>query len=94
LVSGEPENLVLQTLRNIRGDIARLDEKIEAKVDSLRADVAADFIAVNARIDTLRKETGEQIVGLVCAGWRSISACRRSGRSEMRRALGAAPRFR
>jgi len=47
---------------------SRLDEKIDAKVDSaeaelrseinsLRADVAADFA-------TLRKETGEQIAGL------------------------------
>jgi len=64
----EPANLLLETLRNIRADIARLDEKIDAKVDSaeaelrseinsLRADVAADFA-------TLRKETGEQIAGL------------------------------
>ena len=60
----EPENLVLQTLRNIRRDIAGVDEK----VDSLRADVASDFVAVNARIDTaigvLRREMGEQIAGL------------------------------
>ena len=56
----EPENLVLQALRNIRSDIARVDEK----VDSLRADVASDFVAVNARIDAVRKEMGEQIAGL------------------------------
>lgn len=65
---GEPESLVLELLRNIRADVARLDEKIDAKVDSakaelrseiqsLRADVAADFIAV-------RKEMGEQVAGL------------------------------
>jgi hypothetical protein len=67
-VSKEPDNFVLELLRNIRADIARLDEKIDVKVDgvkselrseinSLRADVAADFLA-------LRKETGEQIAGL------------------------------
>jgi len=63
-LSGEPESLVLEVLRKIRGDIARVDEKVEtAKVDlrseiqSLRADVAADFVA-------MRKETSEQIVGL------------------------------
>ena len=65
---GEPESLVLELLRNIRADVARLDEKIDVKVDSakaelrseiqsLRADVAADFIAV-------RKEMGEQVAGL------------------------------
>ena len=67
-LSGEPESLVLELLRHIRADVARLDAKIEVKVDSvraelrseiqsLRADVAADFIV-------MRKETGEQIAGL------------------------------
>jgi hypothetical protein len=52
-VSREPQSLVLELLRNIRADVARVDDK----VDALRADIAADFIA-------LRKETSEQIVGL------------------------------
>jgi len=52
-LSGEPESLVLELLRNIRADVARMDEKVE----TLRADVAADFVAV-------RKEMGEQIAGL------------------------------
>jgi predicted GNAT superfamily acetyltransferase len=70
-VSREPDNLVLELLRNIRADVARVDEKIErvdekvdrvkselqSEINSLRADVAADFIA-------FRKETGEQIAGL------------------------------
>ena len=70
-VSKEPDNLVLELLRNIRGDIARMDERItrfdgkidaakselRSEINSLRADVAADFIA-------LRKEAGEQIAGL------------------------------
>jgi hypothetical protein len=63
-LSGEPESLVLELLRNIRADVARLDEKVErvrvglhSEIQSLRADVAADFVAV-------RKEMGEQIAGL------------------------------
>jgi len=68
LLSPAPESLVLELLRNIRADIARVDEKVDTKVDaaildlrseiqSLRADVAADFVAV-------RRDLGEQIVGL------------------------------
>jgi len=59
-VSREPQSLVLELLRNIRADVARVDDK----VDTLRADIAADLIAVNARIDASRKETSEQIAGL------------------------------
>jgi hypothetical protein len=66
-LSQEPESLVLELLRNIRADVARVDGKVEmAKADmrSLRADIAADFVAVNAGIDSVRKDTGEQIAGL------------------------------
>jgi len=67
-LSQEPESLVLELLRNIRADVARVDEKVEAaksdlrseirsEIHSLRADVAADFVAV-------RRDLGEQIVGL------------------------------
>ena len=63
-LSGEPESLVLELLRNIRADVARVDEKVEtvrlglwSEMQSLRADVAADFVA-------MRKEMGEQIKGL------------------------------
>jgi hypothetical protein len=63
-LSGEPESLVLELLRNIRADVARVDAKVEtvrmdlqSEIQSLRADVAADFISV-------RKEVGEQIAGL------------------------------
>jgi hypothetical protein len=63
-LSPEPESLVLELLRNIRADVARVDGKVEtvkvelrSEIQSLRADVAADFIAV-------RKEMGEQIAGL------------------------------
>jgi hypothetical protein len=67
-LSPAPESLVLELLRNIRADIARVDEKVDTKVDaailnlrseiqSLRADVGADTA-------TVRKETSEQIAGL------------------------------
>jgi hypothetical protein len=63
-LSAEPESLVLELLRHIRADVARVDAKVEtvrmdlqSEIQSLRADVAADFIAV-------RKEMGEQIAGL------------------------------
>ena len=65
-MSPEPENLVLEVLRGIRADVARVDGKVEAvqvelrsEIQSLRAEVAADFVAV-------RREIGEQIAG--CAG--------------------------
>ncbi len=75
LLSPAPESLVLELLRNIRADVARVDEKVDTKVDaaildlrsemqSLRADIAADFVTVNAKIDAVRKETSEQLVGL------------------------------
>jgi hypothetical protein len=67
--------LVLELLRNIRVDVARVEDNLQSEIRplrvdmqseirSLRADVAADFVAVNARIDVVRKETSEQIVGL------------------------------
>lgn len=70
-MSEQPGNLVLELLRNIRADVARLDGKIDAvkaelrsEIQSLRADVASNFIAVRAEFAALRKETGEQIAGL------------------------------
>jgi hypothetical protein len=58
-------------LRDIRGDVAKVDVKIDdakaelkAEMRSLRVDVAADLAEVNGKIDGARKELGEQIVGL------------------------------
>ena len=62
----EPDNLVLQLLRDMRTDVANLREKVATKddmaeirseINSLRAEVASDLI-------TTRKELSEQIVGL------------------------------
>ena len=63
-MSIEPENLVLELLRGIRGDIAgvkdKLDEtkgELKSDLHSLRADVASDMLLA-------QKETRDQIVGL------------------------------
>jgi hypothetical protein len=62
-LSPEPENLVLELLRGIRADVARVDGKIDAvklelrsEIQSLRADVAADFVEVRKEFVAVRKE--------------------------------------
>ncbi len=69
-MSGEPENLVLQLLRDMRneitsmrgdmatkGQIAELRAEFKSDMHSLRADVASDLL-------TLEKKLSEQITGL------------------------------
>ena len=70
-MSDEPERLVLQLLRRIRADVARLDAKFDdvklelrSEINSLRAGVASDFVTVRAEMEVMRKETQEQISGL------------------------------
>ena len=74
-MSSEPDNLVLELLRNIRADIARMgekitrvDEKIDVKVDgamsALRSEINSLRADVVADFLAFRKETGEQIAGL------------------------------
>jgi hypothetical protein len=60
----EPDNLVLQILREMRGDLSLIDKKVDtlgadlrSEIHSLRADVASDLL-------TTRKELSEQVVGL------------------------------
>jgi chromosome segregation ATPase len=73
----EPENLVLELLRNIRADMATKGEladlkaelkggigDVRAEVHSLRADVAADLLAMQAKAEADQKATRDQIVGL------------------------------
>lgn len=70
-MADEPDNLVLEILREIRRDLARLDGKIDdvgaelrSEMHSLRADVAADLHALDAKIDVTRKDLSDKIVGL------------------------------
>ncbi len=55
-MSDEPDNLVLQILREMRANMATKDD-LKFEINALRADVALDLI-------TTRKELSEQIVGL------------------------------
>ncbi len=70
-MADEPDNLVLQLLRQLREDVAannaRMDElraELKSDMHSLRADVASDLLAMQARNDAEHKATREQIVGL------------------------------
>lgn len=74
-MSGQPESLVLEMLRKIRGDISRvnedvvrLSEKVETKVESAKADLRSEILSLRADVAAdfvaIRKETSEQIVGL------------------------------
>jgi hypothetical protein len=70
-LSPEPQSLVLELLRNIRADLARVDGKLEtarmdlrSEIRSLRAEIAAGFGSVNTGIDSARKEICEQIAAL------------------------------
>jgi hypothetical protein len=76
-MSGEPDNLVLTLLRDMRenirdmranmatkSEIAELKAELKSDIHSLRADVASDLHALDAKIDATRKDLCEQIVGL------------------------------
>jgi hypothetical protein len=78
-MADEPDNLVLQQLRLLRGEIAesvselrsemkQLRDELKGEMHSLRADVAADLLAMQAKNDADHKATremvGEQIAGL------------------------------
>ena len=69
----EPDNLVLQVLREMRGDIADVRGKMATKDDiadlrsemrSLPADVASDIHGLDAKIDATRQDLSDQIIGL------------------------------
>ena len=72
-MANEPDNLVLQLLRDMRGDVADMRRQMATKDDvavvrseihSLRADVASDVHALDAKIDATGKDLSDQIVGL------------------------------
>ena len=76
-MAGEPENLVLELLRAIRGEIADIKSAMATKLDladvrselktdmnSLRADVASDLLTMQAKSDSEHKATRGLIEGL------------------------------
>jgi hypothetical protein len=71
MMNGDLDSLVLEELRGLKGDVAKLNAKLDCMkvgLASLRADVASELRAVRADIasDMLRMErdTRDQIVGL------------------------------
>ncbi len=74
-MSDEPENLVLQWLRGLRGEVAEvktsvaaLDAKLDATKAELKAELKAEIQSLRADVAsdmlTMEKETRQQIVGL------------------------------
>jgi hypothetical protein len=76
-MAGEPENLVLELLRAIRGEIADIKSVMATKSDlsdlraelkgdinSLRADVASDLLTMQAKSDAGHKASRQLIKGL------------------------------
>jgi hypothetical protein len=76
-MAGEPENLVLELLRAIRGEIADIKSvmatksdladvrsELKADISSLRADVASDLLTMQAKSDAEHKATRGLIEGL------------------------------
>src|SRR3984957_20880127 len=70
-MANEPENLVLELLRGLRGQMGELrvemgELRAELKADnnSLRADVASDLLTMQAKSDAEHKATRGPIEGL------------------------------
>ncbi len=59
-MADEPENLVLQILREIRAEQAQTNDRI----DGLGRAVAADIHQLDAKLEAVRKDLSDQIVGL------------------------------
>jgi chromosome segregation ATPase len=77
LVAGEPENIVLEQLRGLRGDVGEIKGEVrtlKTEVQSQRrematkSDLRSDLHSLRADVAsdmlTMQKETREQIVGL------------------------------
>jgi len=71
MMSEEPENLVLQLLRGIRGEVAEVKSSVgalDAKLDDAKAELKADIHTLRADVASdmmqMQKDTRDQIVGL------------------------------
>lgn len=69
----EPDNLVLQLLRDMRSDVADMRGVMATKgditdlrsdVNTLRADAASDILSLQGKIDKTKKDLSDDIVGL------------------------------
>jgi hypothetical protein len=67
-MTGEPENLVLELLRalsgemgGLRGEMGELRSDLKADMNSLRADVASDLLAMQAKSDAEHKATRDTV---------------------------------
>src|ERR1700722_1383819 len=70
-MANEPENLVLELLRGLRGqmgelrvEMGELRAELKADINSLRADVASDLLAMQGKSDAEHKATREVLDGL------------------------------
>jgi hypothetical protein len=63
-VAEQPDNLVLEILRELRAELKATREEVKTDLNSLRADVASDLLSMSEQIAGLKKETREQIVGV------------------------------
>jgi len=74
-MADQPDNLVLELLRQLRADIAETNGRLDALRDelkgdmhSLRADVASDLLAMQAKNEAdhraTREQVSEQVAGL------------------------------
>jgi hypothetical protein len=66
VMSREPESLVLQFMRDIRGEIRDIRAEMATKGDlaALRSELRSEIRDVASDLAITRKELGEQIVGL------------------------------
>ena len=64
MAEGQPNNLILQLLRDMRADIADVRADLRSEIHSLGANVASDLHQLDAKIDGTRNDLSEQIVGL------------------------------
>ncbi len=72
-MSEQPENIVLQLLRELRADVARNADRmatkdhiatLDQKIDILRADVASDLVGLEQRLGDQEKRLSDQIAHL------------------------------
>src|ERR1700723_420621 len=71
-MANEPDNLVLELLRGLRGqmgelktelkrDISELRAELKADINSLRADVGSDLLTMQAKSDAEHKATRDAV---------------------------------